>query len=127
LFLFLGADSAYFEADGFTELKGATPVYNAGRKSKGTVTVSNRLIAVIVTCGGIDTQFLYSTDELVRGGANCMIEVMRQSFSDLGVILGERGQSLPRKLYLQFDNCGENKNRFILLLLLLLLLLILFI
>jgi hypothetical protein len=72
----------------------------------------NRLIGVKVVCGPIDTHFLYSTDDLVSGGANIMIEVMRQCFKDLSVELEKINLEMPRNIFLQFDNCGENKNKF---------------
>jgi hypothetical protein len=41
-----------------------------------------------------------------------MIEVIRQALSDLGELLKGSKKLLPKVLYLQFDNCGENKNKF---------------
>jgi len=109
---FTGPWGAYLEQDAFTESRCLTPKFSRKRRSKGNVVIGNRLIGGIITCGpSIDTRFLYSTDELVRSGANCMIEVVRQSLADLSEKLGELGQNLPRHLYFQFDNCGENKNR----------------
>ncbi len=74
--------------------------------------VENRVIAGIVICGHIDTVFVYTVDQLTSGGANLMIEVIRQALSDLGKLLICKGKKLPRILYLQFDNCGENKNKY---------------
>lgn len=51
-------------------------------------------------------------DDLVENGANMMIEVMRQAFHDLGVLLADydgKSYKMPRKHFLQFDNCGVNK------------------
>jgi hypothetical protein len=70
------------------------------------------VIAGIVICGNIDSVFVYTVDQLTSGGANLMIEVIRQALSDLGKLLICKGQKLPRILYLQFDNCGENKNKY---------------
>lgn len=108
-----GPRYAYFEFDGFTEFRCHSPKRFKNRLSKGATdcTVGNRLIAGIVVCGNINTKFLYSMDELVRGGANCMIEVMRQALKDLSELLGSRNYAMPRELFMQFDNCGENKNK----------------
>jgi hypothetical protein len=40
-----------------------------------------------------------------------MNELMRQALFDLCAILRSRGLKMPRVLWLQFDNCGENKNK----------------
>ena len=72
-------------------------------------------MGVIAICGPIDTRFLYSLDDLVYGGANTMIEVMRQAFHDMATLLAKLPGGpllMPRKIFLQFDNCGENKVRF---------------
>jgi len=74
--------------------------------------VENRIIAGIVVCGDIDTVFVYSVDQLTSGGANLIIEIIRQALSDLGELLKGSKKLLPKILYLQFDNCGENKNKF---------------
>ena len=62
--------------------------------------------------GHIDTIFVYSVDQMMSGGANLMIEVMRRALGDLGELLKGRNQMVPRILYMQFDNCGENKNKY---------------
>lgn len=105
--------SAYFEADGYTEYKCLTPKNYYNRQSKGdTSKMANRVIGVIVICGKIETRFVYSLDELVYGGANTMIEVMRQAFGDLSNLLNRKYKMpMPKTLFLQFDNCGENKNK----------------
>lgn len=63
-------------------------------------------------CGKIETRFVYSVNDLHENGANMMIEIMRQAFKDLGELLADyKGKAyvMPRKVYLQFDNCGVNK------------------
>ena len=51
---------------------------------KGDITIESRLIGVEVTCGyEIQTVFVYRTDAMVSGGANTMIEVVRQALIDL--------------------------------------------
>lgn len=55
-----------------------TPKQGKCRTSKGQEKMENRVVAVEVVCGNIDTTFLYYTNDLVAGGANIMIEIMRQ-------------------------------------------------
>ena len=40
-----------------------------------------------------------------------MVEIVRQALIDLLELLRNRGLRAPRLLGLQFDNCGENKNK----------------
>lgn len=66
-----------------------------------------------MVCGpSIDEVFLFNIDDLVPGGANLMIEVLRQTIAELAQLLVNVGLNLPGSLSLQFDNCGENKNKF---------------
>lgn len=110
--------SAYILIDGMTVMAGNTPKVGGGGKfrisKEDTKFITNRVIGVEVVCGPIDTVFFYHTDDTVAGGANTMIEVVRQAISDLSVKLKELKHPLvlPPKLCLQFDNCGENKNKF---------------
>jgi hypothetical protein len=67
------------------------------------------LIGADVACGSIAGKFAYLVPDIVRKGANTIIEVLRQTLKDLSDMLAKQGRSLPKKLYLQFDNCGENK------------------
>ena len=48
-------------------------------------TITNRVIGVLAVCGPIESTFIYNLDDFVPGGANTMIEVMRQG--DLYAIL----------------------------------------
>ena len=73
--------------------------------------MGTRVIGVEVVCGPIDEVFLYLVDDLVGGGANFMIEVLRRALKDLSVRLQGLQAQLPKGLLLQFDNCGENKNK----------------
>ena len=101
--------SIYLEIDGYTEFKTKSPICGK-RKSKGdTKRIGNRVIGVVVACGPIDTRFVYLLNDLISGGANIMIEVVRHALYDLGVLLARLKLSIPKTLYLQFDNCGENK------------------
>ena len=68
-------------------------------------TVGNRLIGVKVH--GI-ANYVYIVEDTVAGGANLMVEILRQAVLKL-----EAEGKLPHKnpvLYLQMDNCSENKN-----------------
>ena len=109
---------AFMLFDGFSVYKGVSPKWSRGsyggksHTEKEEPKVENRIIAGIVVCGDIDTVFVYSVDQLTSGGANLMIEVIRQALSDLGELLKGSKKLLPKVLYLQFDNCGENKNKF---------------
>ena len=40
-----------------------------------------------------------------------MVEVTKQIFKDLSAELAKHQQELPKKIFLQFDNSGENKNK----------------
>jgi hypothetical protein len=62
-------------------------------------------------CGPIEDMFLYTTNQIISGGANILIEVIRQCMLDLQEKLGEHGLPLPQQAMFQFDNCGENKNK----------------
>lgn len=89
-------------------------------------------------CGPIHGTLLYYTDQMTQGGANIIIEVTRQgkcttlnchiffiassdlslctAILDLQKMLANRNTPLdmPEHLILQFDNCSENKVRYIL-------------
>ena len=109
---------AFMLFDGLSIFKGVTPKWSRGvyggksHTEKEEPKVENRVIAGIVICGHIDSVFVYTVDQLTSGGANLMIEVIRQALSDLGKLLIRKGKKLSRILYLQFDNCGENKNKY---------------
>jgi len=63
-----------------------------------------------VICGPIDEWFVYTTDNLVEGGANALIEVVRQTMADLAEILAvEHNLEFPRSGFWQYDNGSENK------------------
>ena len=49
------------------------------RRSKGdNKVITSRIIGVEVHCGPIHGTILYYTDNVARGGANTMIEIIRQ-------------------------------------------------
>ncbi len=96
-------------SDGMTIYTTNTPKVTKAN-SKGTVKqIESRIIGVEVVCLDINTMFLYSTDDMVGGGALTMIEVQRQAMKDLQALLQDKGLMMPKKIIFQFDNCGENK------------------
>jgi len=70
-----------------------------------------RIVGIEVVCGPIKTVLVYRTDQLVTGGANITIEMTRQALIDVSNLLRQRSLLIPRILKLQFDNCGDNKNK----------------
>ena len=106
--------------DAMTCVKGDTPKYGKGRPSKeDTAHITSRIIGVEVHCGPIHGTILYYTDNLIGSGANITIEVLRQSILDLQDMLASHKNKyglaldMPQDLILQFDNCSENKNKFV--------------
>ena len=103
---------AFFFNDAFTEMKGQMPHFkDINAKTKGMPKFANRIFGVEVTCGIINTVFLYHIDQFLAGGANLLIEVQRQAMSDLGTLLKSQGHPFPMTVNYQFDNCSENKVR----------------
>ena len=96
-------------ADGMTQYTCQTPKFRT--VSKGDKTIETRIVGIEVVCGPIKTVLVYRTDELVSGGANITIEMTRQAIIDVSILLRKRGLLVPRILDLQFDNCGDNKNK----------------
>ena len=110
---------ALFFMDGMTIYKGNTPK-KGHVKSKGeTSQITSRIIGVEVHCGPVHGTFLYYTDNLVSGGANTIIEIMRQSVLDLQDLLKRHTDNhknpldIPENAIFQFDNCSENKNKYV--------------
>jgi hypothetical protein len=106
-----------FCIDGMTAHKGNTPRYAPGQRHAGRDTqsssVGSRLIGVKVVCGSVQGYFLYATDNMVRGGGNTMIAVLREAIADVRDKLKAENESwdFPKTLSVQFYNCGENKNK----------------
>ena len=97
-------------SDGMTAMSGNTP--KVGKKhhsSPKSTYMESRVVGVEVYCGPINTVFLYLTDNMVSGGSNIMIEIQRQALIDLSKLLMLHGLSMPKEMFFQFDNCGENK------------------
>lgn len=66
-----------------------------------------------VACGNVHGIFVYHVDDMIPAGAECMVEVTRQAVSDLRDLLWNKyALNLPRTGIFQFDNCGENKNKY---------------
>jgi hypothetical protein len=90
--------------DGMDQKKTHLPVWS--RYTKDESPMEQRLVGVMVH-GKRNYAFL--VDATVPGGTNLMIEIIRYVLNDLDA----RGE-LPfvdPTLYLQVDNCGENKNK----------------
>ena len=104
----------YICPDGMTERRTQVPKEHADneRQGKPQDLLTNRVIGVIVTCGPrIDKKILIHLDRFAPGGANLMVEVLRQVQRDVAEELAALGQKLPKTMYWQMDNCGENKNK----------------
>ena len=95
--------------DGFTIYSCRTPKFP--KDSKGDKHIETRIVGIEVVCGPIKTVLVYRTDELISGGANITIEMTRQALIDVSILLRQRSLLIPRTLWLQFDNCGDNKNK----------------
>jgi len=69
---------AVFFGDGMTIFAGKTPKYGKRLSKKDTSHFENRVFGLEVYCGPISGEILFHTDELVRGGANLVIEIQRR-------------------------------------------------
>jgi len=67
---------ALLYSDGMTILTCNTPKRRNTANANGFIT--NRVIGVLAVCGPINEIFIYNLDDFVSGGANSMIEIMRQ-------------------------------------------------
>ena len=106
---------AFFLIDAMTHARGNTPQVGAKfnqSKNETSAVISNRVIDCEVVCGPVDEIFYYNTDNLVSSGANIMCQVVLAVIEDLSRRLARYGKMLPRILFAQFDNCGENKNKY---------------
>ena len=67
-------------SDGMTVFTNNTPTGGKSRKVKGVGThqFTNRIVGVYAVCGPVNEKFLYNLDDFVAGGANSMVEIMRQ-------------------------------------------------
>ena len=91
--------------DGMDQKKTNLPVM--GRYTKTESPLTQRIIGVKVH--GIKN-YAFVVDETVPGGSNLMVEILRRVLLDL-----QEKHKLPSDskctLFLQVDNCGENKNK----------------
>ena len=101
----------YVDIDGQTVTTGDTPKYQKLRGERQNNTIENRNIGVHIVCGPIDKWISVSTDNTIPGGANVLIEVTRMAIEILAELLAVLGFTLPKTLHVQYDNCGENKNK----------------
>ena len=78
----------FLMADGMTVYTNNTPVVGKTRKVKSSMThqFTNRVVGVLAVCGPVNEKFLYNLDNFVSGGANTMIEIMRQGFFRISFI-----------------------------------------
>jgi hypothetical protein len=102
---------AYMDIDGQSVWAGNTPKFSMkkDRQVDTDLHIENRNIGVRVVCGPIDEYISVSTNNLIPGGANILVEVVRYAIEYLGNRLGQISMVLPKKLALQFDNSGEQK------------------
>ena len=63
---------------GMTKWAGHTPKYRQRLSKKETAFFENRVFGVEIHCGPISGEILIHTNDLVRGGANFVIEVQRR-------------------------------------------------
>ena len=90
--------------DGMDQKKTHLPVLQWYTKDKSPL--QQHLIGVKVHR---KQNYVFLVDSTVPGGGNLILEILRQVLNDLG----ERNE-LPTEnptIYLQFDNCGEKKNK----------------
>ena len=84
-----------------------------GKEWQNCAKMGRRCICVEVNCGDIRERYHFYTDNLISGGANVMIEVARQALAELTKSLLKKGFYVPDCIMFQYDNCGENKNQFL--------------
>jgi hypothetical protein len=100
---------AFIYADAMTLSRGDTPKEGRKRHSNPGKVISNRLFAVQIISGDVDTMLHVNVDQTIPGGANLAIEIQRLAMQHLADELQKLGKLMPRVLHWQFDNCGENK------------------
>ena len=105
-------------ADFISNSVGDTPSFNIqgrhGKSERGKAHIQSRMCGVHVVCADIDELFVYYTDNMMPGGSNTMIQIMRMAVEDLTIKLKARGFHLPKTAWFQLDNCpSENKNSII--------------
>ena len=105
----------YFNIDAQSVWTGSTPKLQKLRNVKQNSYIENRNFGCRVVCGPIDEYISICTNNLIPGGANIMVEILRYCMEYLGRRLREHGMAMPKKIGLHFDNSGENKVKILLL------------
>ena len=108
--------AALVMSDAITKFRGQTPIIKATNMRKYKIddnkdTAEDRMFGSLLVCGPVKCFILFHCHDFVGGGANCGIEILRLSLLKLAELLAEHNLNVPMQLYLQFDNCGENKNK----------------
>lgn len=65
------------------------------------------MFGTLAICGKLKCYFVFHCHDFVLG-----VEILRLSILKMAELLAEHGLKLPRYLTTQFDNCGENKNKY---------------
>jgi hypothetical protein len=100
---------AYFNIDASSVWTGNSPKFQKVRNSKQNTHIENRNFGCRIVCGPIDEYISVCTNNLIPGGANVMVEVVRYCIEYLSGRLQEVGMVIPKKVGFHFDNSGENK------------------
>lgn len=100
---------AFIDLDGQTVITGNTPKLSKNRSITLNNYIENRNIGARLVCGPIDCWISISTNNLIPGGANVMIDATKTAIEVLAEMLGEIDLITPKKINIQYDNCGENK------------------
>ena len=100
---------AFIDIDGQTTGSGNTPKLTKLRNQAPGKVIENRNIGARIVCGPIDKWISISTNNLIPGGANILIEASKIAMETLAELLGEVGLTLPKILFVQYDNSTENK------------------
>jgi hypothetical protein len=103
----------YFNIDASSVWTGNSPKFQKIRTAKQNTHIENRNFGCRIVCGPIDEYISVCTNNLIPGGANVMVEIVRYCIEYLARRLQEANMILPKKLGFHFDNSGENKVRFL--------------
>jgi hypothetical protein len=103
---------AYFNIDASSVWAGNSPKFQKIRAGKQNTHVENRNFGCRIVSGPIDEYISISTNNLIPGGANVMVEIVRYCIEYLSRRLQEMSMVIPKKLGFHFDNSGENKVGF---------------
>lgn len=101
----------FIELDGQTVETGNSP-YAEKEGMTGHPVIENRNIGARLVCGPIDRWISISTNNLVPGGANILIEASKLAVETLAEFLADLNMAMPRDLKVQYDNSTENKVKY---------------